>query len=80
MFDREDFISFCQFFACVFALTLLITILSIAAVYTSTYIDVETMQQAGYSAKRVNLTCVAEYKGRWVDCNAVLKNQVQVTN
>ena len=74
MYDDDSYL-----FKIILCALALLIILCIIVALTSACIDVSTMQQAGYSARRVNLSCIAEYQGRWLDCDTVLKNQVQVT-
>jgi len=43
-------------------------------------IQKNSMTGLGYDAKIAGLNCVAKYKGRWVYCSAILRNQVEVIN
>ncbi len=40
--------------------------------------EANTMEKIGYQTKLVNLTCFAKQNDRWVLCDAVAKNQVQL--
>ena len=55
-----------------------ILIMAMGLNYLGASYDVNKMTKIGYEAKIVNVDCVAKYNGRWVDCGALLGNQVEV--
>ena len=41
-------------------------------------LDANSMTKLGYETRLVNGVCYAKYKDRWLECNSVAKNQIEV--
>ena len=60
------------------AAIMIVTAFIFAAVTTAAFINADTLRSAGYDAKVINLACMAKFHGRYVGCDAIFKNQVEV--
>jgi hypothetical protein len=41
-------------------------------------IEKNSMESLGYEAKVINVECFAKFNGRWISCDAVTKNQIEI--